>query len=136
VEDADDDQVGQAKGHEPRSCRNWLIWPIRRSQHLQRVHEAVQGPACAVWTGIGAAGAATAGMVFLGDAVSMACAWRAGEDRARFGSPPNLHAVSAGYPAVPGGLEVGADEEWRLMMVTPGWDRVGSDASYCGAERR
>ena len=28
------------------------------------------GPAYAVWTGIGAAGAATAGMVFLGDAVS------------------------------------------------------------------
>ena len=49
----------------------------------------------------------------------------------RFGSPPNLHAVSAGYPAVPGGLEVGADEEWRLMMVTPGWDRAGSDASHC-----
>jgi quaternary ammonium compound-resistance protein SugE len=28
------------------------------------------GPAYAVWTGIGAAGAATAGMVFLGDAAS------------------------------------------------------------------
>ncbi len=28
------------------------------------------GPAYAVWTGIGAAGAATLGMVFLGDAVS------------------------------------------------------------------
>ena len=28
------------------------------------------GPAYAVWTGIGAAGAATVGMVFLGDAVS------------------------------------------------------------------
>jgi quaternary ammonium compound-resistance protein SugE len=30
------------------------------------------GPAYAVWTGIGAAGAATIGMVFLGDAVSAA----------------------------------------------------------------
>ena len=30
------------------------------------------GPAYAVWTGIGAAGAATVGMVFLGDAVSAA----------------------------------------------------------------
>lgn len=29
------------------------------------------GPAYAVWTGIGAAGAATAGMVLLGDAVSV-----------------------------------------------------------------
>ncbi|HEY1822028.1 MAG TPA: multidrug efflux SMR transporter [Trebonia sp.] len=28
------------------------------------------GPAYAVWTGIGAAGAATVGMIFLGDAVS------------------------------------------------------------------
>jgi len=30
------------------------------------------GPAYAVWTGIGAAGAATIGMIFLGDAVSAA----------------------------------------------------------------
>jgi quaternary ammonium compound-resistance protein SugE len=30
------------------------------------------GPAYAVWTGIGAAGAATVGMIFLGDAVSAA----------------------------------------------------------------
>ena len=30
------------------------------------------GPAYAVWTGIGAAGATTVGMVFLGDAISMA----------------------------------------------------------------
>ena len=29
------------------------------------------GPAYAVWTGIGAAGAAAAGMIFLGDAVSV-----------------------------------------------------------------
>jgi hypothetical protein len=39
-----------------------------------------------------------------------------------FGSPSNLHAVSAGYPAVPGGLKVSADEERRLMMVTSAWD--------------
>src|SRR5579859_3902357 len=34
------------------------------------LRELEVGPAYAVWTGIGAAGAATAGMVFLGDAVS------------------------------------------------------------------
>ena len=30
-------QVGPAKGHKPRSCRNRLIRPDRRSQHLRRV---------------------------------------------------------------------------------------------------
>ena len=34
------------------------------------LHELEVGPAYAVWTGIGAAGAATVGMLFLGDAVS------------------------------------------------------------------
>ena len=34
------------------------------------LRELEVGPAYAVWTGIGAAGAALAGMVFLGDAVS------------------------------------------------------------------
>jgi quaternary ammonium compound-resistance protein SugE len=36
------------------------------------LRELEVGPAYAVWTGIGAAGAATVGMVFLGDAVSAA----------------------------------------------------------------
>ena len=36
------------------------------------LHELDVGPAYAVWTGIGAAGAATVGMVFLGDMVSAA----------------------------------------------------------------
>ena len=34
------------------------------------LRELEVGPAYAVWTGIGAAGAAAAGMIFLGDAVS------------------------------------------------------------------
>ncbi|HEY6497454.1 MAG TPA: multidrug efflux SMR transporter [Trebonia sp.] len=34
------------------------------------LRELPVGPAYAVWTGIGAAGAATVGMIFLGDAVS------------------------------------------------------------------
>jgi quaternary ammonium compound-resistance protein SugE len=34
------------------------------------LRELEVGPAYAVWTGIGAAGAATIGMIFLGDAVS------------------------------------------------------------------
>src|SRR5215469_2585703 len=34
------------------------------------LRELEVGPAYAVWTGIGAAGAATVGMIFLGDAVS------------------------------------------------------------------
>ena len=37
AEDPDDDQVEQAKGHKPRSCRNRLIRPNRRSQYLRRV---------------------------------------------------------------------------------------------------
>ena len=37
AEDPDHDQVEQAKGHKPRSCRNRLIRPIRRSQNLRRV---------------------------------------------------------------------------------------------------
>jgi hypothetical protein len=37
AEDPDHDQVEQAKGHKPRSCRNRLIQPICRSQHLRRV---------------------------------------------------------------------------------------------------
>jgi quaternary ammonium compound-resistance protein SugE len=36
------------------------------------LRELEVGPAYAVWTGIGAAGAATVGMAFLGDAVSAA----------------------------------------------------------------
>ena len=36
------------------------------------LRELPVGPAYAVWTGIGAAGAATVGMAFLGDAVSVA----------------------------------------------------------------
>lgn len=36
------------------------------------LRELEVGPAYAVWTGIGATGAATVGMVFLGDAVSTA----------------------------------------------------------------
>lgn len=35
------------------------------------LRELSVGPAYAVWTGIGAAGAASAGMLFLGDAVSV-----------------------------------------------------------------
>ena len=35
------------------------------------LREMEVGPAYAVWTGIGAAGAATAGMIFFGDVVSM-----------------------------------------------------------------
>ena len=33
AEDPDHDQVEQAKGHKPRSCRNQLIGPNSRSQH-------------------------------------------------------------------------------------------------------
>ncbi len=36
------------------------------------LRELAVGPAYAVWTGIGAAGAAAVGMIFLGDAVSAA----------------------------------------------------------------
>jgi quaternary ammonium compound-resistance protein SugE len=36
------------------------------------LHDLEVGPAYAVWTGIGAAGAATVGMIFLGDMVSAA----------------------------------------------------------------
>ena len=36
------------------------------------LHELEVGSAYAVWTGIGAAGAATVGMIFLGDTVSVA----------------------------------------------------------------
>jgi quaternary ammonium compound-resistance protein SugE len=35
------------------------------------LRELAVGPAYAVWTGIGAAGAAAAGMIFMGDGVSM-----------------------------------------------------------------
>jgi len=37
AEDPDHDQVDQAKGHKPRSCRNRPIRPLRRSRHLRRV---------------------------------------------------------------------------------------------------
>ena len=37
AKDPDHDQVEQAKGHKPRSCRNQLVRPIRRSQYLRRV---------------------------------------------------------------------------------------------------
>jgi len=37
AEDPDHDQVEQAKGHRPRSCRNQLIQPNRSSQYLRRV---------------------------------------------------------------------------------------------------
>jgi hypothetical protein len=37
AKDPDHDQVEQAKGHKPRSCRNRLIRPNHRSQHLRRV---------------------------------------------------------------------------------------------------
>jgi len=37
AKDPDHDQVEQAKGHRPRSCRNQLIRPNRRSQYLRRV---------------------------------------------------------------------------------------------------
>jgi hypothetical protein len=37
AKDPDRDQVEQAKGHKPRSFRNRLIRPIRRSQYLRRV---------------------------------------------------------------------------------------------------
>src|SRR5258708_32660232 len=37
AKDANRDQVEQAKGHKPRSCRNRLIRPKRRSRHLQRI---------------------------------------------------------------------------------------------------
>ena len=43
AEDPDHDQVEQAKGHKPRSCRNRLIQPIRRSQHLRRVLKRYTG---------------------------------------------------------------------------------------------
>jgi hypothetical protein len=36
-EDPDRDQVEQAKGHKPRSCRNQFIRPNRRLHHLRRV---------------------------------------------------------------------------------------------------
>ncbi len=37
AEDPDHDQVEQAKGHKPRSCRNQAILPNSRSQYLRRV---------------------------------------------------------------------------------------------------
>src|SRR5262249_14232793 len=37
AKDPDRDQVEQAKSHEPRSWRNQLTQPNRRSQHLRRV---------------------------------------------------------------------------------------------------
>ena len=39
----DRDQVEQAKRHKPRSCRNRLIGPNRRSQHLRRVLKRYTG---------------------------------------------------------------------------------------------
>jgi hypothetical protein len=35
AEDPDRDQVEQAKGHKPRSCRNQFIRPNRRLHHLR-----------------------------------------------------------------------------------------------------
>ena len=43
---------------------------LHRRAHEVSLRELEVGPAYAVWTGIGAAGAATVGMIFLGDAVS------------------------------------------------------------------
>ncbi len=43
AEDPDHDQVEQAKGNKPSSCRNWLIRPNRRSQHLRRVLKRYTG---------------------------------------------------------------------------------------------
>ena len=37
AKDPGHDQVEQTKGHKPRSCRNRLVRPNRRSQHLRRV---------------------------------------------------------------------------------------------------
>ena len=37
AKDPNRDQVEQAKGHKPRSCRNRLIRPNRRSQYLRRI---------------------------------------------------------------------------------------------------
>jgi hypothetical protein len=37
AEDLDHEQVEQAEGHKPRSCRNRFIRPSRRSQYLWRV---------------------------------------------------------------------------------------------------
>ena len=37
AKDPNRDQVEQATGHKPRSCRNRLIRPNRRSQHLRRI---------------------------------------------------------------------------------------------------
>jgi hypothetical protein len=44
AEDPDHDEVEQAKGHKPRSCRNRPIRPIRRSRHLQRVLKQYRYP--------------------------------------------------------------------------------------------
>jgi hypothetical protein len=42
AKDPDHDQVEQAKGHKPRSCRDGFIWPNHRSQHPAASSEAVQ----------------------------------------------------------------------------------------------
>ena len=44
AEDPDHEQVEQAKKHKPRSCRNRLIRPNRRSQHLRRVLKRYKQP--------------------------------------------------------------------------------------------
>jgi hypothetical protein len=43
AKDSDHDQVEKAEGHRPRSCRNLLIRPNRRSQSLGRVLERYTG---------------------------------------------------------------------------------------------
>lgn len=44
AEDPDRDQVEQAKEHNPRSCRNRLIQPNRRSQRLRRILKRYRCP--------------------------------------------------------------------------------------------
>src|ERR1035438_3172471 len=43
AKDPDRDQVEQTKSHEPRSWRNLLLRPNRRSQHLRRVLKRYKG---------------------------------------------------------------------------------------------
>jgi Resolvase, N terminal domain len=50
AKDPDHDQVEQAKGHKPRSCRNEPIRPNRSSQHLRRVLKRYRpGDTLVVW---------------------------------------------------------------------------------------
>ena len=51
AKDPDHDQVEQAKGHKPRSCRNQPIRPNRSSQHLRRVLKRYRSPDARAGTG-------------------------------------------------------------------------------------